>query len=379
MIFSDGSVEAFASKESTTNDKEEIVAAESLETQEISMSKTKREMVDAYNILLKKYKEKQKSELKPEKQKAEMKKREVVTTAESLSVEKVVTDINSLKYEISNSLITISDRLEKEVHTFQDIKSAIEAKEQELKEIYDIERESATLAALIESQNQKKSEYEAEMSIKRENLSQVITSTREEWEKEKKENKAIEKEIASEEQKKRKREKDDFYYNLQREQQLTTDKYLDEKAKQEKELKEKKEAFEKDFSQREKDIVLKESELNELRKKAAEYPKELESAVTKAVEEITEKLLEDAKSKEVLLKKTFDGEKNVLTTRVESLESTVEKQNEQINKLSHQLEMSYQKVQDIALKTVEGSSNTKTLSNIQHLLDHQEKKAIKDT
>lgn len=216
------------------------MAEKGIDSQRITMSNTKKEMVDAYNILLKRFKEEQQAELKPEKQKLEMKKKEVVSNAESLSVEKVVADINNMKFEISNTLIQISDKLELEVNKFQDVKSAIDAKENELNEIYDIERESATLAALIESQNLKRSEYEAEMAVQKEILNQEITTTREEWEREKSEHEALEMEVATNEQKRRKREKDDFNYNLKREQQLATDKYEDEKAKQEKELREKK-------------------------------------------------------------------------------------------------------------------------------------------
>jgi predicted phage-related endonuclease len=46
---------------------------------ELSMSKTKEEMLDAYHALLKQLQEKREAELKPEKEIEEKKKREVVT------------------------------------------------------------------------------------------------------------------------------------------------------------------------------------------------------------------------------------------------------------------------------------------------------------
>ncbi|HRR42164.1 MAG TPA: hypothetical protein P5244_13090 [Syntrophales bacterium] len=43
-------------------------------------------------------------------------------------------------------------------------------------------------------------------------------------------------------------------------------------------------------------------------------------------------------------------------------------QAEQVAKLSAQLEKSYQKVEDIAVKAIEGSSNLKSLSNLQQMM-----------
>ncbi|HRT71380.1 MAG TPA: hypothetical protein P5308_08480 [Syntrophales bacterium] len=47
---------------------------------------------------------------------------------------------------------------------------------------------------------------------------------------------------------------------------------------------------------------------------------------------------------------------------------TVDAQAEQVAKLSAQLEKSYQKVEDIAVKAIEGSSNLKSLSNLQQMM-----------
>ena len=43
-----------------------------------------------------------------------------------------------------------------------------------------------------------------------------------------------------------------------------------------------------------------------------------------------------------------------------------------IEKLSNQLEKSYQKVQDIAMKSIDGSGNTKLLNSIEKLLEDRD-------
>jgi uncharacterized coiled-coil protein SlyX len=136
--------------------------------------------------------------------------------------------------------------------------------------------------------------------------------------------------------------------------------------------------MESELKGREKVVVEKEEELNELRKKVSAFPKEMEMAVSKAVKETTEKLILEAKNREELVKKEFIGERNVLTTRIESLEKSVKEQNEQTAKLSQQLEKAYQQVQEIAVKTIEGSSTVKSFANLQQWISEQMRKSSQE-
>lgn len=108
------------------------------------------------------------------------------------------------------------------------------------------------------------------------------------------------------------------------------------------------------------------------------FPKELEAAVSKAIKETTDRLSLEAKNKEELMKKEFIGERNVLMTRIESLEKIVKEQNEQITQLSQQLEKAYQQVQEIVVKTIEGSSTLKSFTNLQQWVSEQMKKTSQE-
>jgi len=341
----------------------------------LSLSNTKQEMLEAYNVALKQMEAQREAELKPEKKIEEKKAKEVIQVAESLSTEGVAKEISNLKIEASKTLAQISDRLEEEVNKFRAIQSAISLKEKELQELYEIEKSAVTLAALIESQNQKRQAFEIEMAEKKEALSQEIEALRAQREQEKKEYEEEIKERDMTEKKRREREKDDYEYSFKREQKLTKDKFEDEKSKLEKEIQVKKEQMESEIKEREKAIAGREDELNELRKKVSAFPKEMETAIAKAIKETTEKLTLEAKNREELMKKEFIGEKNVLTTRIESLEKTVKEQSEQVNKLTQQLEKAYQQVQEIAVKTIEGSSTVKSFANLQQWISEQTRKA----
>jgi hypothetical protein len=331
--------------------------------------------LEAYQAVLKQLEAQREAELKPEKRIEEKKAKEVIQVAESLSSEGVAKEISNLKIETSKTLAQISDRLEEEVNKFRAIQSAIALKERELQELYEIEKSAVALAALIESQNQKRESFESEMAEKKEALSQEIEALRAEREKEKNDYETEIKERDVAEKKRRDREKEEYEYSFKREQKLAKDRFEDEKAKLEKEIQIKKEQMQGELNEREKVVAEKEEELNELRKKVNFFPKELETAVAKAIKENTDRLNLEAKNREELAKKEFMGERNVLTTRIESLEKSVKEQNEQIAKFSQQLEKAYQQVQDIAVKTIEGSSTMKSFANLQQWISEQTRKA----
>lgn len=231
-----------------------------------------------------------------------------------------------------------------------------------------------SLAALIEAQNQKRAEFENQMTRGRETLEGEIEGRRAEWEQEKKTREAELKERDAAEKKARDREREDFSYGFKRDQQAIKDKLNDEKLALEKEIKVKREAAEKELVEREKAIGERERELADLRAKAVSFPKELENAVNQAVKDITDKLKLEAKNREELSRKEFEGERNVLTAKNESLEKAGKDLSAANMKLAQQLEAAYQKVQDIAEKTVEGTSQSKSLADLQKLLIEQSRK-----
>jgi hypothetical protein len=345
-----------------------------VQPKKLSLTNTKQEMMEAYHSLLKQMDERKEAELKPEKKLEEKKAKEVVQVADSLSSEGVGQEISGLKSEIGKMLTQIADKMEEEVNKFKAIQKAIELKEKEVQELYDIEKSAMTLAALIETQSQKRQQFEGDMAARKEELSQEIENLRSEWAKEKEEYEAQIKERDLTEKKKRDREKEEYDYSFKRQQMLAKDKFEDEKAKLEKEIQVKKAQMESELKEREKVIAEKEEELNELRKKTSLFPKELEAAVNKAVKDTSERLNLEAKNKEELLKKEFTGEKNVLTTRIESLEKTAKEQSAQVAGLTQFLEKANQKVQEIAVKALESSAAAKSFASLQQLVSEQMKK-----
>jgi hypothetical protein len=355
-----------------------MMDAKKPEAKKLSMSSTKQEMLDAYHAVLKQVQEKDEAELKPEKKIEEKKQKEVVQVALTLSSDGAGREIADLKLEIAKMLTEIADKLDEEVAKFKKIEEAVRFKEKELQELYGIEKNAMSLAALIETQNRKQQEFESKMEADEEELTKNIENTRLRWTEEKQARDVEKKEWDAAEKKRRDREREEFDYGFKRDQKLVIEALQDEKARLEKEIKTKRAEAEDGLAAREKVVAEKEAELLDLQKRASGFPKELESTVTKAIKETTDRLTQEAKSREDLLKKEFDGERNVLKTRVEALDRTLKDQHEQIARLSAQLEKAYQKIEDVAVKTIEGAANTQSLTNLQQLLSDQLRKPTQE-
>ncbi|NOQ23184.1 MAG: hypothetical protein GQ565_11125 [Candidatus Aegiribacteria sp.] len=353
---------------------------------DVSMSNTKKEILEAYGNLVRQLEEKAESELKPEKKLEEKKAVEVVSVADALAEESVLTRISDLKMEMSKTLTGISEKLEVETEKYKKIQEAITIKDNELKEIFEIERSAHALAALIEAQNQKKLEYETEisrkkaeyddeMSTKKKLLEEEIQSTRALWDKEKQAIQESVKERDVEEKKLRQRQKEEFDYNFKREQELVKNKLTDEMEQLEKKMALQREAFEKSVEEKEKELqsretraAERETHMEDLEKKVAAFPEELETHIVKTVKETADRLNEEAKKNEAFLKKEAEGKVNVLQTKIDSLESVVKEQIRQLAGINARLEDAYGKVQDIAVKAIEGSSDKQTLTGIEQLV-----------
>ncbi len=158
---------------------------------------------------------------------------------------------------------------------------------------------------------------------------------------------------------KKKREQEEYEYNLKRERELKTNSLKDEISSLEKELAEKLQDFGKKTSAREEElqgrentVAAAEKEMIALQVRVDNFPSELNEAVKKAAKETTERLSAEAAAQSKLMSNTFEGEKNVLTTKIQALELLTEQQMKQIEQLSSQLEKAYGKVQDIAVNAV---------------------------
>jgi len=345
-------------------------------TRKPSAATAKQKMLTAYQETIGDLDAQRDAEMKPEDKIAEKARKTAVAAADDLTTERIARDLAALKSEIVKTLAGIGDRLEAEASRYQEIKRAVEVKERELQEIYEIQKSASTLAALLEVQQQKKEEFEQDLAAKRESLAAEMEQTRAAWVEEKARHDAELKEQQAAEKKAREREREDYEYRFKREQQLAREKFEDEKARAERDLQTKKVELETTLAEREKAVAAREAELAELRAQADGAAKRLDEAVARAVKEAVARAQQAAENREQLMQKQFDGEKNVLLARIDALEKTAKDQAAQIVKLTQSLEKAYGQVQDIAVKSVEGVARAKAQAQAEQLAAEQSRKSV---
>ena len=332
---------------------------EKTEIPKVSMANTKKELLDAYEPIKKQLKIREKERLDAQKAQKQMEKELAAATAKAEASGDPFKRLYDLRGDISRELTQLAERFEKELDTYRKIQTAVESKQQELETIYGIETAASDLAALIEAQQAKKEQFEQKMEAQRTAFEEEMREARAKWNKEKAAHQQEAREAAEAIEKMRKREREEYEYAFAREKEQRRNKLEDELRAIETEIAQKREAFEQESARRSAELeareaaVLKqEEETAALKKEVETFPQLIEERVRQAVKETTARLTGDFEKSKALLKAQFTGEKNVLLSKIESLESLVEAQKDQIAELSKRNEQAYEKVQDIANRAV---------------------------
>ncbi|MFW6248452.1 MAG: hypothetical protein ACOC4J_01630 [Bacteroidota bacterium] len=333
--------------------------------QEISLKNTKQQILDAYNDLLSKIKEKKAEEPKKVQ---EMKRNEVtLKKAADLSGEGIMKDLTNLKSNISTTLDTLSDKLLTRYKTFEELEEAIQLEKKNLEEMYQLTAETDSLAAMLNAQKETKREFEMSMQEQKQAFESLMKERKADFEKEMAEQKAAwtklkqntettEAEAADKRKKEREREEEEYQYALKLSRKKDTDLYEEKKQKLEKELEEKRLLFEKEFAQREELIKRSEAELQDLRMKSENFPAEMENAVQTAIKDTTEKLQMQYDFNKELVEKQHQGEVKLKDQIIQTLQVKVKDLEAQLKESSQKTTNAEITVKDIAIKAIESSS-----------------------
>ena len=285
--------------------------------QEISSKNTKAQIIEAYEKLLEKVKN-AKADV-PKQVQEEKQRKETVGKVEQVTNKGIVKEIGGLRTNLNSSLEELENNLLEEFKKLEEIRQAIIIEKQNLKDLYELSATTDSLAAMLLAQKEQKENFEAEMAAKKEAFETEMKELREAWKTEKEKTLTEQKEQLEELKKNRKREEEEYLYKLKVERQREQDEYESEKAKLEKQISEKRTAFNQEMAKRETDIVNAEAELTELRKHREEFPKQLEKAVAEKETEVTGRLKTQFEFESKLLEKQNEGELKLKEQTIVSL------------------------------------------------------------
>lgn len=328
-------------------------------TPPVTEKNTKAQILEAYEKLLTKVQEKANDNPREVQQRKEN--AQTVSTATQASDDKILDQINRVKNEFTSAIETIAAELVTERKKLETIQNAIEIEEKRLKELYGLSSNADSFSALLLAQKEQKEQFEQEMATRREELAHQIAEIRVQWDKEKathEENLKAEKETTA---RLRKREEEEYTYATQQKRKQEQDEYNNKKARQDAELKEQRSTFEKEFAEREKNILESENELKALRAASDEYPAKLAEAVRDAQSETENRLQTVHKYEKELQAKETQGILNLKDLQIKSLEAKIKEMESQVREAAAKVDTSEKTVKDIALKAIENAGKTQVI------------------
>lgn len=293
---------------------------------------------------------------------ARHKENDVRQAVEGVSVDGVVEQISKLGLEISRALNGVSEKLVDEVNRLATLRAAVGLERQELERLHKIDVAATALDQMVQEYEKQKEQLEAEIATQRSVWEDNVAST----ERERKEQEESLK-------KQRQRDIDEYEYKKNLERKRAQDKYDEDLRLQEKKNKEKQEALDKSWSEREGVLREQEEELKRLRKEALDFPARLQREMEQAAAQAVKAAAQQAEQQALLLKKESEGDKRIAELQIKGLEDMVARQNSQIVELHKQVDEAKRQVQEIAVRAIEGASGAKTLTHVNEIAMEQAK------
>jgi Uncharacterized conserved protein len=336
----------------------------------VNENNTKAQILAAYKEAVEQLKQFQAKVSSPELEIKQKINENISNKANQISNQDVLGAISILQKNISSTLSNISKDLIEEIEKFENLKKAVELKEVELKELFDIEKQAFTLTALINAQNVEKEKFEAEQKKTLEEVNARMIEVENNIKKLEEEYQERRKELLLKDEKERTRKQEEFEYEFNRIKQRKLDLLNDEIASKKKEMNE----IEEQLLAREKQVSEVEKTIESLKAQIDSFP-EREAQIIKETEERVRK--EEARTaaiKENYATKDINNKISVYENKIQLLEQILQDEKARNLELTKKLDEAYAKIQDMAVKSVESTNSSKAFDKLQSALSEKNQK-----
>jgi colicin import membrane protein len=263
---------------------------------------------------------------------------EVLKKASTKTIESVVGAVTQAQVAISNKLSEVNAQLQTQLTELNTVSQAVEIKKAELESVYSKE-------AVLKNIDELGVDYEARK--------QAIETEEQETERQ------------------RAQESADFTFDLQQSRKNEQVQYEESLRLKKASQRDQDELREKNYLLREEGLKKQENEIVELRAKVAAFPTELDAAVKKAEAIVGNTVKRDYEHKLQLLQKDFDTAKTVSDGTIRGLHERLAANDKVIVELTLRLTSAEERVTTIATKALEAASSTKSLADVQNLIQTQ--------
>ncbi|MBH8604040.1 hypothetical protein [Thermoactinomyces sp. CICC 10522] len=347
----------------------------------ITERSTKATILAALREAEKRIAELEKGKLDPVSETQAKKTAETIKKADNLMEENIDVKIMDLSKSVTRLLSKISEDILEQTQNLKTVKEAISMKEAELKELYGIEKQAHTLAALVNAHQELKLSQEKELAEEKEKASSELAEILKQIETARKEHESLLKEQKEKLAQLKKREEEEFKYEFARHKKQAHDQLEDELASKRKtfeaELEKRKkelDTYKKSLDEREEKIQKREEKMEELEAEVASIPDKIAQVKKEAKEKADAEMKKVLAIREAAFKKEVEADKRILEKERDNLKNQLQMANETIATLQAKLDEAYKRIQEMGIQMVSSSNESKTFDKIAALVSEKNSK-----
>ena len=279
----------------------------------------------------------------------ELKNDVVLENVKSITLDGVSKKIAAVQVDIQQTLAKLSTELTQNLDTLNTVNAAIALKQEELKNLHDIEATKISL----------------------DTLNQDIEATRQTWTEEQT-RKAKEDDLARRERQLRwTREEEQYKYEREQAHKRIEDDFNARIQEATKQNQLQAEALQKSWEKRESDLKGNEQEFTSLRAEVDAFPAKLKAETEKAAAIVGNTMKKDFEMEKKLLEANFNNKIQLAEAQVASEKMKTVELEKQVASLKAQLDMAQKDIKEISTKALESASGRETINSLQKALENQ--------
>ena len=283
--------------------------------------------------------------------------RTVLETVSQYTADGIVRGLADLQLDFGTTITELASRLAYETTKLNDLKKAISVETENLKNLQQTRVVADALYLLTQEHQETLRQLDQQAMRDQEALEREIIENRKAWQQDQEAFDTNLRENCELINQQRQKQEADYLYDIERSRRIATDEYEAAKRQIEREIQETTQAKEQDWAERERTLVSQQGLLENYQQKVTAFPLQLEEAIKKAREEGIREAHQDAKVKADLLEKEWDLTKQGYDLQIQSLETKIQKQTEQITEISTQLQTALRQAQELAMRAFDSSAN----------------------
>ena len=277
-----------------------------------------------------------------EQETASVKNQEILEVASTYTIDDIVKGLADLQLSFSDSVNGLTTGLSTEVYKLHEFEQAIRIETQQLKNLQQIRIVADALHLLTQTHQEQMRSLDRDAAEQNEILDQDIARKRQLWQQEQVEFEQEKQQKIESITQERQRKEADYQYELDRQRTIEADEYEQRRRTQSQELQVTQQNQERDWIEREQFLADYQSLLEEYRERVEVIPAELDEAVHQARLATRTAIQQEAEVQVQLLEKEWEATQQGYDFQLQSLETTIQTQLEQIETLNNQLQETLQ-------------------------------------